>query len=65
VKAGPAEHDAYRVVCSDHTETVKTTLTYYVSPELQTVVYQERYRVRNWTGAPPPDRTTWEFVRQE
>ena len=65
VKAGAVEHDTYKVVCEDNGGNTKATNTYYVSPELQTTVIQERYRVRNWPGAPPPDRTTWEFVRQE
>jgi Lrp/AsnC family transcriptional regulator for asnA, asnC and gidA len=53
------------VVCEDNGGSTKATHTYYMSPELQTIVFQERYRVRNWPGAPPPDRTTWQFVRQE
>ena len=65
VKAGTAEHDAYKIICEDNAGNAMSTHTYYVSPELQTTVYQERYRVRNWPGAPPPDRTTWQFVRQE
>ena len=65
VKAGAAEHDVYKVLCEDNAGNTRTTYTYYVSPELQTTILQERYRVRNWQGAPPPDRTTWQFVRQE
>jgi hypothetical protein len=65
VQAGAVEHDTYKVVCEDIGGDTKATNTYYVSPELQTAVIQERYRVRNWPGAPPPDRTTWQFVRQE
>jgi hypothetical protein len=65
VKAGPAEHDTDRVVCEDDAGNTKTVRTYYVSPALGIPVFQERYRVRNWVGAPPPDRATWELVRQE
>lgn len=65
IKTGAVEHDAYKVVCEDNAGNTQTTRTYYVSPTLQTTVFQERYRVRNWTGAPPPDRTRWEFVKQQ
>src|SRR5262245_36580504 len=65
VKAGATEVDTYKVVCEDNAGNAKTTHTHYVAPELQATVLQERYRVRNWPGAPPPDRTTWEFIRQE
>jgi hypothetical protein len=65
VKANGGEHDTYRVVCDETAGNTRITRTYYVSPELQTYVFQERYRVRNWQGAPPPDRSTWEFVKQD
>jgi hypothetical protein len=65
VKAGAGEHDTYKVICEDTQSDMKTVRTYYVSPSLQTTVLQDRYRIRYWTGAPPPDRTRWEFVRQE
>ena len=65
VKAGSTEYDAYKIICEDNGGNTKVTYTYYVSPELQTIVFQERYRVRNWPGAPPPDRSTWHLVRQE
>lgn len=65
VTVGLAEHDTYKVVCEDNSGNTKITRTYYMSPALQTFVVQERYRVRNWVGAPPPDRTRWEFVSQE
>jgi hypothetical protein len=64
-KAGPVEHDAYKVVCEDNSGNTKITNTYYVSPELQTIVFRERYCLRYGVGARPPDRTTWEFVSQE
>lgn len=65
VKTGSGEHETYKVVCEDSQENFKATHTYYVSPSVQTTVFLERYRVRYWPGAPPPDRTTWEFVKQE
>lgn len=65
VRVGSSEHETYKVVCEDSQENFKATNTYYVSPATQTTVFQERYRVRYWSGAPPPDRTTWEFVKQE
>jgi hypothetical protein len=65
VKVGATEHDTYKIVCEDNGGNTKAGYTYYMSPELQAIVFQERYRVRNWPGAPPPDRTTWQFVRQD
>ena len=65
VKVSSGEHETYKVVCEDSQENFKSTHTYYISPALQTTVFQERYRVRYFTGAPPPDRTTWEFVKQD
>jgi hypothetical protein len=65
VKTVSGEHDTYKVVCDDNQGDFKASHTYYVSPALQTTVIQERYRVRYWQGAPPPDRTKWEFVKQE
>jgi hypothetical protein len=65
VKTVSGEHDTYKVVCDDNQGDFKATFTYYVAPALQTTVMQERYRMRFWRGAPPPDRTKWEFVRQE
>jgi hypothetical protein len=65
VKTGSGEHDTYKVVCEDNQDNFKASHTFYVAPALQTIVIQERYRVRYWQGAPPPDRTRWEFVRQQ
>lgn len=65
VKTGSGEHEAYKVVCEDAQENFRATNTYYVSPALKTAVFQERYRIRYWTGAPPPDQTKWEFVKQD
>jgi hypothetical protein len=65
VTTGTGEHDTYKVICRDSTRSSTVTRTYYVSPALQTSVLMERRRVRYWTGAPPPDSTRWEFVRQE
>jgi hypothetical protein len=65
VKTATGEHDTYKVVCEDRQSDVNTVRTYYVSPPLQATVFLERYRVRFWAGAPPPDRTKWELVRQE
>jgi hypothetical protein len=65
VKTGIGEHDAYKVVCDESTKSSKTINTYYVSPALQSTVFQERRRIRYWNGAPPPDTTKWELVRQE
>jgi hypothetical protein len=65
VKTGIGEHDTYKVVCNESTKSSKTINTYYVSPALQSTVFQERRRIRYWSGAPPPDTTKWELVRQE
>ena len=65
VKIGSGEHETYKLVCEDNQENFKATNTYYVSPALQTTVFQERYRRRYWQGAPPPDTTKWEFVKQD
>lgn len=65
VKTVSGEHDTYKVACEDTTRSSKTFRTYYVSPELQASVLQDRYRVRYWSGAPPPDRTKWELVKHE
>jgi hypothetical protein len=65
IKTGTGEHDTYKVVCDERTRNSRTTNRYYVSPALQATVFQERRRTRNWTGAPPPDTTQWELVRQE
>jgi hypothetical protein len=65
VKTAIGEHDTYKVVCEDRQADQNVVRTYYVSPALQQTVFQERYRVRFWAGAPPPDRATWELKRQE
>jgi hypothetical protein len=65
VKTTGGEHDTYKVICEDVQTDMKTIRTYYLSPTLQTSVLVDRYRIRYWSGAPPPDRATWEFVRQE
>ena len=53
MKTGSGEHEAYKVVCEDSQENFKSTHTYYISPALQTTVFQERYRVRLLQQEPP------------
>lgn len=40
VKTVSGEHEAYKVVCEDNQGNMSTTFTYYVSPALQTTVFQ-------------------------
>jgi hypothetical protein len=53
VKTVSGRDDTYKVVCQDSQGNLNTTYTYYVSPAKEAIMFQERYRVRNWSGAPP------------